>query len=49
MEPDIPEILRSTAQNMSELFHVLANRVEELEKENERLKHELEARGAKVE
>lgn len=49
MEPNIPDILRSTAQNMSELFHVLANRVEQLEKENEQLKRELEARGSKVE
>jgi len=49
MEPNIPDILRSTAQNMNELFHVLANRVEQLEKENEQLKRELEVRGSKVE
>lgn len=41
MNPDIAEMLRSTAKNMSELFHMLANRVEQLEKENAELRHQL--------
>ncbi len=41
MEPDIAELLRSTAKNMSELFHMLANKVEQLEKENAELKRQL--------
>ena len=43
MEPDIAEILRSTAKNISELFHMLANKVESLEKENTKLKQRLES------
>jgi len=42
MEPNIAELLRSTAKNISELFHMLANRVEHLEKENEQLGKELQ-------
>ena len=42
MEPDIAEMLRSTAKNMSELFHMLANRVEQLERENKELREKLE-------
>lgn len=42
MEPDIAAILRSTAQNLSELFNMLANKVEQLEKENAKLKQDLE-------
>ena len=44
MEPDIAEMLRSTAKNMSELFYMLANRVEQLERENQELKEKLEAK-----
>ena len=44
MEPNIAEMLRSTAKNMSELFHMLANRVEQLERENQELKEKLEAK-----
>lgn len=44
MNPDIAEMLRSTAKNMSELFHMLANRVEQLEKENAELRHQLGAK-----
>ncbi len=44
MNPDIAEMLRSTARNMSELFHMLANRVEQLEKENAELRHQLDAK-----
>ena len=42
MEPDIAAILRSTAQNLSELFNMLANKVEQLEKENEQLRKDLQ-------
>jgi len=42
MEPDIAEMLRSTAKNMSELFHMLAIRVEQLERENQELREKLE-------
>ncbi len=42
MEPDIAEMLRSTAKNMSELFHMLALRVEQLERENQELREKLE-------
>lgn len=42
MEPNIAEMLRSTAKNMSELFHMLANRVEQLEQENQELREKLE-------
>lgn len=38
MEPNIPDILRSTAKNLSDLFEMLAQRVEALEKENAELK-----------
>lgn len=41
MEPDIPEILRSTATNLNELLHMLARRVEALEAENLHLREEL--------
>jgi hypothetical protein len=41
MEPDIPEILRSTATNMSELFNMLARKVEMLEQENLKMREEL--------
>jgi hypothetical protein len=42
MEPNIAEMLRSTAKNMSELFLMLANRVEQLEQENRELREKLE-------
>jgi hypothetical protein len=42
MEPNIAEMLRSTAKNMSELFHMLATRVEQLEQENQELREKLE-------
>lgn len=42
MEPDIAEMLRSTAKNITELFSMLANKVEALEKENAELKKRLE-------
>jgi cell shape-determining protein MreC len=42
MEPNIAELLRSTAKNIGELFNMLANRVEQLEKENEQLRSELQ-------
>ncbi len=42
MEPDIAEMLRSTAKNMSELFHMIARRVEELEKENAELRQQIQ-------
>lgn len=42
MEPNIAEMLRSTAKNMSELFHMLALRVEQLERENQELREKLE-------
>ena len=45
MEPNIAELLRSTATNINELFHMLANKVEQMEKENERLRQELESKG----
>lgn len=38
MEPDIAKMLRSTAQNISELFNMMATRVEALEKENAELR-----------
>jgi hypothetical protein len=38
MEPDLAEMLRSTAKNISELFNMMANRVEALEKENAEMK-----------
>lgn len=41
MEPDVAEILRSTAKNISELFEMLARRVNQLEKENAELKERL--------
>lgn len=41
MEPDIPEMLRSTATNMTELLNMIARRVETLEKENNLLREEL--------
>jgi|LakMenEpi03Aug12_release.lakeMendotaPanAssembly.Ray.scaffolds.fasta_scaffold4293040_1 hypothetical protein len=41
MEPDIPEMLRSTAANMTELLNMIAHRVEVLEKENSHLREEL--------
>jgi len=41
MEPDIPEMLRSTATNMTELLNMIAHRVEVLEKENSQLREEL--------
>jgi len=41
MEPDIPEMLRSCATNMTELLNMIAHRVEVLEKENDKLKLEL--------
>jgi len=44
MEPDIADMLRSTAQNISELFNMMANRVEALEKENADLKRQLQER-----
>jgi hypothetical protein len=42
MEPDIAEMLRTTAKNITELFSMLADRVEALEKENEQLKRQLQ-------
>ncbi len=42
MEPNIAELLRTTANNIGELFNMLANRVEQLEKENEQLRKELQ-------
>lgn len=44
MEPNIAEMLRSTAHNISELFNMMANRVEALEKENADLKQQLQNR-----
>lgn len=44
MEPDIAEMLRTTAKNITELFTMLANRVEALEKENAELKQQLQKR-----
>jgi hypothetical protein len=41
MEPDLAEMLRSTAKNISELFNMMANRVEALEKENAEMKERL--------
>ena len=41
MEPDVAEILRSTAKNISELFEMLARSVNQLEKENADLKARL--------
>jgi hypothetical protein len=49
MEPNIAELLRNTAVNIGELFRMLADRVEHLEKENERLKLELGSKGQSVE
>jgi hypothetical protein len=46
MEPDIAEILRSSAKNISELFHMLANKVEALEKENAELRSRIENKNA---
>ncbi len=42
MEPNIAELLRTTAKNIGELFNMLANRVEQLEEENDRLRKELQ-------
>ena len=42
MEPDIAEMLRTTAKNITELFSMLATRVEALEKENAELKQQLQ-------
>lgn len=42
MEPNIAELLKTTAKNMSELFHMLATRVEQMEKENADLRRKLE-------
>lgn len=42
MEPDIAEMLRTTAKNITELFSMLAMRVEALEKENANLKQQLQ-------
>lgn len=42
MEPDIAEMLRTTAKNITELFGMLASRVEALEKENADLKQQLQ-------
>jgi cell shape-determining protein MreC len=44
MEPDVAEMLRSTAKNISELFNMMANKVEALEKENAELKQQLQNR-----
>lgn len=41
MEPDIPEMLRSCATNMTELLNMIAHKVEVLEKENSQLREEL--------
>jgi uncharacterized protein YqiB (DUF1249 family) len=41
MEPDIPEMLRSCATNMTDLLNMIARRVEVLEKENSQLREEL--------
>lgn len=41
MEPNIPEILRTTAKNMSEMFFQIAAHVEKVEKENAELRAEL--------
>lgn len=41
MEPDIPEMLRSCAINMTELLNMIAHRVEVLEKEIISLRNEL--------
>lgn len=43
MEPNIAEILRTTAKNISELFHMLANKVESLEQENAELKRQIKS------
>lgn len=42
MEPNIPEILRTTAKNMSEMLFQMAMHVEKIEKENAELKAQLE-------
>lgn len=42
MEPDIAAILRSTSKNLTELFEMLARRVEQLEKENDELRSQLQ-------
>jgi hypothetical protein len=49
MEPNIAELLRNTAINIGELFRMLADRVDQLEKENEQLKLKLDSKGTKVE
>ena len=49
MEPNIAELLRNTATNIGELFRMLADRVDHLEKENEQLKLELNSKGTTVE
>lgn len=41
MEPDIAEMLRTTAKNITDLFSMLASRVEALEKENAELRSQL--------
>lgn len=42
MEPNLADMLRSTAKNISELFEMLARRVDQLEKENEQLRSQLQ-------
>ena len=42
MEPNVADLLRSTAKNISELFIIIAERVEKLEEENEQLRQELQ-------
>lgn len=42
MEPNVSELLRTTAKNISELFKIVADRIEMLEKENEQLRKELQ-------
>lgn len=41
MEPNIPEILKTTAKNMSEMFFQIAAHVEKLERENAQLRAKL--------
>lgn len=41
MEPNIPEILKTTAKNMSEMFFQIAAHVEKLERENAELRAKL--------
>jgi hypothetical protein len=42
MEPNIPEILKTTAKNMSEMFLQIAAHIEKIEAENRELKMKLQ-------